>query len=118
MLLLLSSCALLDRQAAAPLEFESLVPDGDGPPAVGSTTMRWTAAASGGAGELSYEFRTLKGSEEVVEQQGPSPTWDWSPERSRKLPCEGDGRGQRWRSGGERLVVCVCHHPTQSARAL
>jgi len=81
LLLLLSSCALLDRQAAAaPLEFESLVPDGDEAPAVFSTTMRWMAAASGGEGELSYGFKTLRGSEEVVEQHGPSSTWDWSPQ--------------------------------------
>ena len=82
MLLLLSSCALFDRQAAPPLELESLVPDGDEAPAVVPTTMRWRASASGGAGELSYEFKTLKGSEEVVEQHGASPTWDWSPKEA------------------------------------
>jgi TolB-like protein len=78
-LLLLSSCAPFGRQAVPPLEFESLEPDGDEAQAVFSTTMRWRAAASGGTGELSYEFRTLRGSEEVVEQSGPSPAWDWSP---------------------------------------
>jgi TolB-like protein len=81
-LLLLSSGALFDGQAVPPLEFESLAPDGDEAPALFSTTMRWRAAASGGEGELSYEFRTLRGSEEVVEQHGPSPTWDWSPKHA------------------------------------
>ncbi len=81
-LLLLSSCALFGRQAPPPLEFESLLPDPDGSLAVGSTTTRWTAVANGGVGELSYEFKTLKGSEEVVEQQGPFATWYWSPKEA------------------------------------
>jgi TolB-like protein len=78
--LLVSGCALLDRAAGPKLEVESLEPDRPGPGTVGSTAIRWTASATGGSGELSYEFRTQRGSLEVIEQTGSGSTWDWIPE--------------------------------------
>jgi TolB-like protein len=78
--LLVSCCApMAPRPSEAPLGFESLTREELGPPAAGSTTSRWPAAATGGAGELSYEFRTMRGSEEALGQKGPSPTWVWKP---------------------------------------
>jgi TolB-like protein len=79
-LLLLSSCApMAPPTPEGPLEFKSLVREEVGTPAAGSTTIRWTASAADGAGELSYEFRTMKDSEEIIVQEGPSPTWVWRP---------------------------------------
>ena len=79
-LLLLSACArVAPRSPEAPLEFASLTREEAGTSAAGSTTLRWTASAAGGAGELSYEFRTMRGTVETVVQEGPSPTWVWSP---------------------------------------
>ncbi len=109
-LLLLSICVLLDRAEAAPLELESLVPDGDEAPAVFSTTMRWVAAASGDEGALSYEFKTVKGSEEVVEQHGPSPTWDWSPKETGRFRVKvtvEDSAGARVESGWSSACVII-----------
>ena len=79
-LLWLSGCApMASPPPEGPLEFKSLVREEVGTPAAGSTTIRWTASAADGAGELSYEFRTMKGSEEIIVQEGPSPTWVWRP---------------------------------------
>jgi TolB-like protein len=72
---------LLRKPAGDPLEFRSLLRDEVQRPAAGFATIRWTASVAGGKGELRYEFRTLEGSVEVVEQQGSSPTWLWRPSR-------------------------------------
>jgi TolB-like protein len=77
LLLLLSGCALTSGAAGDPLAFESLTRDDVGTPTAGATTIRWTASATGGTGELRYEFRTRRGSVETIEQVGSSPTWDW-----------------------------------------
>jgi len=82
LLLLLSGCALTRGPAGDPLEFESLTRDEVGTPTAGATTLRWTASATGGAGELRYEFRTRRGSVETIEQLGSSPTWDWRPRQA------------------------------------
>jgi TolB-like protein len=81
-LLLVSGCASLDRKAGPGLEFESLVPDQPGARAARSTAIRWTASATGGSGELSYEFTTSTGFLEVLEQTGTRSTWDWTPEKA------------------------------------
>jgi TolB-like protein len=81
-LLLVSGCALLDRNAGSGIQLESLEADQAGPRAVGSTPIRWTASATGGEGELTYEFMTSRGSLEVVEQTGTRSTWDWTPEKA------------------------------------
>jgi TolB-like protein len=101
-LLLVSGCALLERSAGFAIEFESLVPDQPGPRAVGSTPIRWTASATGGAGELSYEFRTSRGSLEVLEQTGIRSSWDWSPEKAGRFRVKvtiRDGSGASVDSG-------------------
>jgi TolB-like protein len=83
MLLLVSGCALLDRDAGPAIELERLEPDHRGPRRLGSTPIRWTASAKGGTGELTYEFRTSsRGSIEVVQQKGAGSTWDWTPEKA------------------------------------
>jgi TolB-like protein len=83
MLLLVSGCALLDRDAGPAIELEWLEPDHRGPRRLGSTPIRWTASAEGGTGELTYEFRTSsRGSIEVVQQKGAGSTWDWTPEKA------------------------------------
>jgi len=79
LLLLLSGCALTRGSAGDPLVFESLTREDVGTPTAGATTIRWTASATGGTGELRYEFRTRRGSVETIEQVGSSPTWDWRP---------------------------------------
>jgi TolB-like protein len=85
------------------LEFESLLVDRDDPRVAGSTTIRWIASARGGAGGFHYEFRTRRGRSEVVEQKGPSRTWDWSPEDSGAFrvkvivtDCTGAGVDSGW----------------------
>ena len=81
-LLLLLGCALMGGPPPeSPLAFESLTREEVETPAAGSATIRWTVSAAGGAGELSYEFRTRAGSVEVIVQEGPSPTWVWKPEK-------------------------------------
>jgi TolB-like protein len=78
-LLTLPNCALWKGQPAEPLAFGSLISDKTGPLAARSTSIRWTASATGGVGGLNYEFRTLRGKAETIEQAGPSSTWDWNP---------------------------------------
>jgi TolB-like protein len=81
-ILVLPSCALLNRRAEPPLEFQSLGRDSYGTIVSRSTRVRWTAVTTGGTGERSYEFRTLRGSTEILEQKGPTPIWEWNPRRS------------------------------------
>jgi TolB-like protein len=66
----------------ASLRIGSLVSDAETAPVAGSSAIRWTAVATGGAGELRYRFLTSKGSAKIVEQEGPSATWDWHPTRA------------------------------------
>ena len=109
-LLLVSSCALLGAGGTAPLEFESLTAEGLGPSTGGSTGLRWTAAAAGGAGELDYEFRILRGSDEVVAQEGPSPVWDWDPKQAGRFRVKvtvEDGAGARVESGWSSACVVI-----------
>jgi hypothetical protein len=61
------------------LTFEEVVPDRPAPQAAVMTTIRWTARAKGGVPENNYEFYTRRGTEEKVQQTGPSPDWDWTP---------------------------------------
>jgi hypothetical protein len=101
-LLLLSGCAQTGGSTGAPLEFESLTRDEVGTPTAGATTIRWTATAAGGAGELHYEFRTKRGSVETVEQVGSSPTWDWRPGQAGAFRVKAtveDSAGSRAASG-------------------
>lgn len=79
-LLLVSGCASLEQHAGPTLELESLAPDRPGPGSARSEAIRWTASASGGEGELNYEFRTSRGSQEILEQTGSRSTWEWTPE--------------------------------------
>jgi len=92
----------------APLEFESLTRDEVEKPAAGSTTIRWTASAAGGAGELSYEFSTMEGSSESVVQEGPSPTWAWRPKKAGTFRVKAtvrDARGAQVDSGWSSELV-------------
>lgn len=77
----LSGCAMMGGQGGMPLEFESLQQEKVGSSPMGFPIIHWTASASGGSGELRYEFRTLKGSVEIIAQDGASPTWDWTPRK-------------------------------------
>jgi TolB-like protein len=117
-LLVLPRCALLNRRAAPPLEFTSLTSEGDGPVVARSASIRWTAIAMGGTGELRYEFRTLRGPAEIVEQEGPSPTWDWNPRETGtfrvKVTVE-DGTGARVDSGWSAAIAVL---PPTSLRDL
>jgi len=68
-----------DYRIEPELKFQEIVPNRPAPQAAKMTTIRWTARATGGVGMLSYEFHTLKDSEESVHQSGPSAEWDWKP---------------------------------------
>jgi TolB-like protein len=84
------------------------VGDEVGTPVVGSMEVRWTALAIGGTGELRYEFKTSQGSVEIVEQAGPSPTWNWSPEKPGAFRVKAtveDGAGVRVSSGWSSEIV-------------
>jgi TolB-like protein len=109
-LLMLPGCAWLRGRSAPPLAFESLISEGEGPAVARSTSIRWTAASTGGMGEPRYEFRTLRGAAEIVEQEGPSPTWDWNPRRAGtfrvKVTIE-DGAGDRVDSGWSSPIVVL-----------
>lgn len=83
---LFGGCAVAPRaplveapETRSSLSVRLLPPDKASPQRAASSTIRFTASASGGGGGLSYEFRTVKGTEEVFRQAGPSPTWDWIP---------------------------------------
>jgi TolB-like protein len=99
-LLLLSGCSLRTGPPGPLLEFESLVREEVEGLVAGSTEVRWTASATGGSGQLRYEFRTSMGSVEIVEQEGPSPIWN--PGRSGTFRVKAtveDGTGARVESG-------------------
>lgn len=64
------------------LLFKSLEPDKASPQAARMAVIRWSAAAEGGAGNLTYEFLHSDGTKEIVVQKGLSPTWDWAPEKA------------------------------------
>lgn len=74
-------CALLEeRREGEALRFADLAADSTGALVAHVSTVRWTAVASGGAGDIQYEFRTRQeDGAEYVEQKGASPTWDWRP---------------------------------------
>jgi TolB-like protein len=97
-LLALSNCAWLNRRATPPLDLGALATEWRGPVVAHSTSIRSTASSTGGVGELRYEFRSLRGSSEIIEQEGPSPTWDWNPTKAGtyrvKVTVE-DGAGAR-----------------------
>jgi TolB-like protein len=110
LLLVLSGCALLNRQEGPPLEFESLMSKGHRSVVAGSTSVHMTANFTGGTGELTYEFRIRRGSAEIVEQEGPSPTWDWTPRKAgtyRVKATVEDGAGARLDSGWSRTIVVL-----------
>ncbi|MBU1641009.1 MAG: hypothetical protein KKG53_11090 [Proteobacteria bacterium] len=66
-------------EVAAELQVETLQVDKPSPQAARMTTINWQALASGGVGELSYEFILSHGSAENVTQSGPSSAWQWVP---------------------------------------
>jgi len=110
LLLLLTDCALWSPAGGPPLEFGSLRSDLDGQPARRPTTIHWTASCSGGTGELVYEWKTLGASAEIVEQVGPSPTWDFRPGRAgrfRVMVTVEDAAGRRVSSGWSDPVVIL-----------
>jgi len=109
-LLLLTSCALWSPPAGPPLEFGSLRSDLGDRPARRPMTIRWTASCSGGTGDLVYEWKTLGAAAEIVEQVGPTPTWDWSPDRAgsfRVMVTVEDAAGRRVDSGWSDPVVIL-----------
>lgn len=69
----------LQARGEESLRIESLTADPAGEVVAHATTVRWTAAVSGGTGHIQYEFRTRQDGAEYIEQQGASPTWDWRP---------------------------------------
>jgi hypothetical protein len=93
----------------SPLEFDSLTREEVGTAAAGSTTIRWKASATGGAGELNYEFKTMEGTVETIVQEGPSPAWVWRPKQPgtfRVMATVRDGAGSQVESGwSPELVV-------------
>jgi TolB-like protein len=107
--LALSSCASPGPQPQ-PLEFESLTRSSDGAPIAHSSSIQWRVVATGGTGELRYEFRTSKRSVEIIEQEGPSPIWDWIPRRPgtfRVMVTVTDGAGDRVSSGWSSAFVVL-----------
>jgi TolB-like protein len=84
------------------LVLESLRPDKTSPQAARMTAVRWEASASGGDGDLSYEFRLSDGSKEVVVQKGAAATWNWMPQEAgtyRVMVIVRDLLGHRVESG-------------------
>jgi hypothetical protein len=77
--LLVSGCAMMGDPDGEPLELEALAREDLGSSPEGFPIIRWTASTGGGSGALRYEFRSLKGPVEIIEQEGISPTWDWAP---------------------------------------
>ena len=61
------------------LVISSVAADKASPQAAETARIRWSADASGGIGERSFEFRITDGKEEKAVQKGPSGIWDWSP---------------------------------------
>jgi len=79
LLVVMSGCALVEQRPA--LQLHSLDSDKIGPQQARLTTIRWAANVSGGRGDISYKFLSLKDSVLTVEQEGVSPVWDWIPEK-------------------------------------
>ena len=67
------------RELPPPLEVGVPSPDRAAPQAAGMAMVRWTAAAAGGVGTPTFEFRIHNGKGEKAEQKGSSPAWDWKP---------------------------------------
>ena len=64
------------------LAVKAPAPDRSAQQAAG-TAIRWTAQASGGVGEISYEFELRpEGAAAATVQSGPSPEWRWSPAKA------------------------------------
>jgi TolB-like protein len=61
------------------LQIREFDADRESPQAAVMTTIWWTARATGGVGDHTYDFRILKGTEENVVQTGSSPGWGWRP---------------------------------------
>jgi hypothetical protein len=63
------------------------------------TTIRWTAQASGGAGEIAYTFELRSGKTDARKtQSGPSSEWFWSPGQPGRYQVRSvavDARGNR-----------------------
>ncbi len=92
-------------EVTPPLRIASLRADKSPPQAAGTTPVRWTATATGGVGERSYEFRVSGPGGERAAQTGPSPAWDWTPEapgRYRVKVIVRDIRGNAADSGWSR----------------
>ncbi len=67
------------KDRTASFVVESLLPDRGSPQAAEMTTVSWTASSSGGVGVPSYTFHLFDGTSEKTVQEGPSPSWSWSP---------------------------------------
>jgi len=74
-------CALASHAPGVPLEIVSFTSVDGGAPIAGTTKVRWVVSAVGGSSDLVYEFRIRHDGVETIEQEGWSPTWDWTPDR-------------------------------------
>ncbi|MBE0574970.1 MAG: hypothetical protein IH613_03645 [Desulfuromonadales bacterium] len=61
------------------LSLNVLIPSLPSPQQALQETIRWKAEISGGVGAINYEFRSIMGGVESIEQTGPSPELNWSP---------------------------------------
>ncbi|MBI5058136.1 MAG: hypothetical protein HZB61_16110 [Nitrospirae bacterium] len=70
-----------EYEIAPELQIKETVFDKGPPQAAMAATIRWTVKAAGGVGDHSYEFHTLKDTEDKVVQTGASSFWDWKPDK-------------------------------------
>ncbi len=72
------------------------------PQAAEMAAIQWTANATGGVGDRTYEFIVSDGKEEKPAQTGPSSSWEWRPDRPgayRVKAIVSDAVGNRVESG-------------------
>jgi len=67
------------NEIRSPLSLNALFPLQPSPQVALNETIRWQTEVSGGVGVVSYEFRSLMGGIESIEQTGTSSVLDWSP---------------------------------------
>lgn len=85
-LTLQTGCAAMGKDVLSisptpvPFEVQMISPDRPAPQAAQMTTIRWSASATGGVGDRTFEFVVSDGKEEKRVHAGSSSSWDWRPE--------------------------------------
>ncbi|WP_020675672.1 hypothetical protein [Geopsychrobacter electrodiphilus] len=70
------------KEIRTPLALDSLTSSLLSPQPTLEKGLYWRAKISGGIGDVTCEFRTIRDGVEAIEQQGGAPRWNWSPAKA------------------------------------